>query len=207
MASKKRLAVTEDFKLTYCTASPENIGKGRCNHINHQLEGEDPKDFVNRNEELKKEEKKKIIDLENVLLLSQEGEEIVSPHEKMFILADPNEMLQDRFVETWRSQFGSSHGTIPMKSQYGTLQFTVIPAPSRTTIDSGDILNPFNFSTRTSTLALLPLELVDKRRIKIADVIFGARSMQVGFDDGKVTISDDLGRNMNLHEGWTVKNT
>lgn len=32
----KRLALTKDGKITYCTASEENIVKGRCNHIAHQ---------------------------------------------------------------------------------------------------------------------------------------------------------------------------
>ena len=46
--SKKRLAMTKDGQLTYCTASEENIGKGRCNHIAHQKNGEDPVTFMNR---------------------------------------------------------------------------------------------------------------------------------------------------------------
>lgn len=32
----KVLALTKDGKLTYCTASEENRGKGHCNHLNHQ---------------------------------------------------------------------------------------------------------------------------------------------------------------------------
>lgn len=34
----KRLALNSEGLLTYCTASEENIGKGRCNHIAHQNE-------------------------------------------------------------------------------------------------------------------------------------------------------------------------
>lgn len=37
----KRLVLTQDGIMTYCTASEENIGKGRCNHVLHG----DPKDM------------------------------------------------------------------------------------------------------------------------------------------------------------------
>ena len=32
----KRLALTVDGKMTYCTASDDNVGRGRCNHILHE---------------------------------------------------------------------------------------------------------------------------------------------------------------------------
>lgn len=44
----KRLALTKDGKLTYCTASDENIGKGRCNHVAHQKAGEINDNFLKR---------------------------------------------------------------------------------------------------------------------------------------------------------------
>lgn len=44
----KRLALTKDGKLTFCTSDPENIGKGRCNHVAHQLPSESKEDFLNR---------------------------------------------------------------------------------------------------------------------------------------------------------------
>lgn len=44
--ANKVLAMTTDGKLTYCTASPENRGKGRCNHIGHQEPGESIEEFV-----------------------------------------------------------------------------------------------------------------------------------------------------------------
>ena len=44
----KRLAMTTDGKLTYCTADDEHIGKGRCNHIAHQKTGESQEDFLER---------------------------------------------------------------------------------------------------------------------------------------------------------------
>ena len=44
----KRLALTNDGHLTYCTASEENIGKGRCNHCAHQNKGESMEEFMTR---------------------------------------------------------------------------------------------------------------------------------------------------------------
>lgn len=40
--------MTTDGKLTYCSATDENVGKGRCNHISHALKGESELDFLNR---------------------------------------------------------------------------------------------------------------------------------------------------------------
>lgn len=47
----KVLAMTVDGRLTYCTASPENIGKGRCNHIGHKIKYETNENFVKRSSE------------------------------------------------------------------------------------------------------------------------------------------------------------
>lgn len=44
----KRLALNADGVLTYCTASEENIGKGRCNHIEHQRSDESTAQFMDR---------------------------------------------------------------------------------------------------------------------------------------------------------------
>ena len=49
----KRLAMTTDGRMTYCSASDANIGKGRCNHIIHQNKNENSNDFIKRVEELK----------------------------------------------------------------------------------------------------------------------------------------------------------
>lgn len=46
----RRLAMTTDGKLTWCTADDERIGKGRCNHIAHQNSDETSEDFCNRME-------------------------------------------------------------------------------------------------------------------------------------------------------------
>ena len=55
---KKRLALTKDGKLTYCTSSEENIGKGRCNHVDHQKNDESQEDFCKRITDMKNDEKK-----------------------------------------------------------------------------------------------------------------------------------------------------
>ena len=47
----KRLALTVDGNITYCTSSDDNMGKGRCNHIAHQKDGQSIEDFVNSVEE------------------------------------------------------------------------------------------------------------------------------------------------------------
>ncbi|MGM0197352.1 hypothetical protein [Enterococcus sp. AZ180] len=44
----KVLALTADGEMTYCSAAPEMRGKGRCNHVDHQKEGEPVEDFINR---------------------------------------------------------------------------------------------------------------------------------------------------------------
>lgn len=45
---EKRLALTKDGNLTYCTAPEDLIGKGRCNHIAHQGTNESKTEFLNR---------------------------------------------------------------------------------------------------------------------------------------------------------------
>ena len=60
---EKRLALTKDGKMTYCTASEENIGKGRCNHIAHQKNNESAEDFCKRVENSKISEIDKIKNL------------------------------------------------------------------------------------------------------------------------------------------------
>lgn len=44
----KRLALTTDGRLTYCSCPDGQIGKGRCNHIEHQNNNESVQDFTNR---------------------------------------------------------------------------------------------------------------------------------------------------------------
>lgn len=44
----KVLALTEDGKMTYCAAAPDQRGKGRCNHIAHKEKGESTEDFFKR---------------------------------------------------------------------------------------------------------------------------------------------------------------
>lgn len=42
----KVLAITKDGKLTYCTAPPDLRGKGRCNHVAHQEDGQTKEEFL-----------------------------------------------------------------------------------------------------------------------------------------------------------------
>lgn len=44
----KRLALNKDNKLTYCVAPDDKIGKGKCNHIDHQKDGESNEEFIKR---------------------------------------------------------------------------------------------------------------------------------------------------------------
>lgn len=53
--AQRRLALTVNGDLTYCQASEENVGKGRCNHIAHQFKDETPNEFLNRVAELQKD--------------------------------------------------------------------------------------------------------------------------------------------------------
>lgn len=41
----RRLALTKDGRMTWCTAPEDKIGIGRCNHISHQYNGESPESF------------------------------------------------------------------------------------------------------------------------------------------------------------------
>lgn len=42
----KILALTNDGRITFCTASEDQRGKGRCNHVSHQKEGQSTADFI-----------------------------------------------------------------------------------------------------------------------------------------------------------------
>jgi hypothetical protein len=44
----KRLALTKDGQLTYCSSDDEHIGKGSCKHVAHQKLGESQQQFMNR---------------------------------------------------------------------------------------------------------------------------------------------------------------
>lgn len=49
---RKVLAVDESGGLSYCTAAPEDRGRGRCNHVNHQEEGQTTAEFVDMVEKM-----------------------------------------------------------------------------------------------------------------------------------------------------------
>lgn len=61
----KRLALTKEGTLTFCSASEENIGKGRCNHIEHQKQNEKIQDFINRINDKILNEKEKLEVIKN----------------------------------------------------------------------------------------------------------------------------------------------
>jgi hypothetical protein len=42
----KVLALNTKGQLTYCTALPEDRGKGRCDHVTHQKQGQTRNDFI-----------------------------------------------------------------------------------------------------------------------------------------------------------------
>ena len=48
--------------MTYCTASEENIGRGRCNHIAHQKNVENISEFLSRANQTIKETEPKFAD-------------------------------------------------------------------------------------------------------------------------------------------------
>lgn len=55
--ANKVLALTEDGELSYCSAPPEMRGKGRCNHVAHQEDGESDDNFLIRvSDEVRDEE-------------------------------------------------------------------------------------------------------------------------------------------------------
>lgn len=71
-----RLALTVDGNITYCSASEENIGKGRCNHIAHQKECQSKEDFIKSVNNEDKFEKIKNLEFEDLKKLYDKGEDI-----------------------------------------------------------------------------------------------------------------------------------
>lgn len=63
--AQKVMALNDKGQLTYCTVPPEERGKGRCNHVDHQQSGEDINQFVvriNSNIKEEKDDKEVIVD-------------------------------------------------------------------------------------------------------------------------------------------------
>ena len=48
MTAKRVLALNISGNMTYCVCPPELRGKGRCNHVEHQRDGESPQEFISR---------------------------------------------------------------------------------------------------------------------------------------------------------------
>lgn len=68
----KVLALNTEGNITYCTVEPENRGKGRCNHIAHQNQGESVEDFIERINEKQIELSHKKISSDNYKEISQD---------------------------------------------------------------------------------------------------------------------------------------
>lgn len=49
---RRVLALNINGDMTYCTCAPDQRGKGRCNHVAHQMDGESPEEFLERVEAL-----------------------------------------------------------------------------------------------------------------------------------------------------------
>lgn len=62
----KVLALRQDGELTYCTARPEDRGKGRCNHIAHKSDDESESDFLIRITSMMAEDEKDYSDVDQV---------------------------------------------------------------------------------------------------------------------------------------------
>lgn len=65
---KRRLALTKDGKITWCTAPEDKIGFGRCDHVFYQKINEDNNQFIKRCENNQKyiEEHSKITDNDSI---------------------------------------------------------------------------------------------------------------------------------------------
>lgn len=109
---QKRLAVTKDGRLTYCTATEENIGKGRCNHIAHQKPGESEASFMNRaNEEIHR-----IKELSNSIHFTTMEREALNDLKYIFDgygSADETDLFVERFDKT-----GNPYITIKEEYRY-----------------------------------------------------------------------------------------
>ena len=72
----KRLALTVDGNITYCTATDENIGKGRCNHVSHQKNGQSIEDYIKSVQKDIEANSFKKLSLKEVKLMYENGENI-----------------------------------------------------------------------------------------------------------------------------------
>ena len=68
--SQRVLALTQDGRITYCTAPEDQRGKGRCNHIAHQAPGQSTADFISSIENK--------IAVENEMQLADQRESILN---------------------------------------------------------------------------------------------------------------------------------
>lgn len=97
----KVLAVNVNGDITYCTASEEMRGQGRCNHITHQNASETPQEFVNRIDKEKFEVAKNEVET----FIPFDGTEVetkpyrMSDEEKEELIKIENRMQLDQNIE------------------------------------------------------------------------------------------------------------
>ena len=87
----KVLALTTDGRITYCTASEEDRGKGRCNHIVHQDKNESIEQFTERYNKM-------IEESSNVTKENETAEEI-KDKEILELYAKINELAGEELTE------------------------------------------------------------------------------------------------------------
>lgn len=97
----KVLAVNVNGDITYCTVAPEMRGKGRCNHIAHQNDGESTQDFIQRINNLRQstqaEEKENFIPYEGTEVETKPYR--MSDEEKESLIKIENRMQLDQNIE------------------------------------------------------------------------------------------------------------
>lgn len=101
--TKKRLALTEDGVMTYCTASEENMGKGRCNHVLHG----DPNDMQGFMEQIKHYNKNYKLD-----------ESVKSSEESLFIKNAPKHPVNTEYFTKFYEECYTKTSHIPYLKEF-----------------------------------------------------------------------------------------
>lgn len=100
----KVLALNEKGNLTWCTCPPELRGRGRCNHVEHQLDNETSQDFIQRIEKQMNEMEDKTVNSKD-FIEQKDGVEIstqpyrMTEEEKQSLLKIENRMQLDQNIE------------------------------------------------------------------------------------------------------------
>lgn len=89
--AEKRLALNIDGEMTYCSASEENIGNGRCNHVEHQKSGESNEQFMERVQNNRVPNLVEQLDNVSTPWIKMEGQDNVIDTEKQFASGELSE--------------------------------------------------------------------------------------------------------------------